>query len=970
MLACTLLVTVIISNAQIKWPSVTPVTKPWTRWWWMGSAVTPKEITANMQQYKAVGLGGLEITPIYGVAGTENQFIDFLSPKWMQVLDHTLAEGKRLGLNIDMATGTGWPFGGGPLIGAEEACKDFVYKTWTIKEGERLQEPVTFTQEPFVRAVGNQIYELHGIYKTEETKGTISEPLLKEASRPNDITKLKEPIFSNKNLQALALDQVKFQKPLPLQVLMGYSNSGQSIDLTNKVDANGKLSWTALPGTSRDDWTLFALFMGWHGKMVERAAPGGEGNVIDHFSLAPLQKYFSRFDKAFTGHTLSGMRGFFNDSYEVDDARGQSNWTPALFDEFKKRRGYDLRVFLRELVQKNPGENSLRILYDYRQTINDLLLEKFTTPWHDWAKAKGKIVRNQSHGSPANILDLYGAVDIPETEGIEILRFKFAASASHVLGKQLTSAEAATWLNEHFKSSLHDVKAAVDNYFLGGVNHIIYHGTSYSPVNDPWPGWLFYAAVHFQPTNPNWKDFAALNNYITRCQSFLQSGRPDNDVLLYFPFSDKNSLPGRELLHHYDGMNGFDSTDFKAAAEEMLDKGYAFDLISDKQLQKVINNGTLLRAPGGNYKTIVLANTKYLPLSTMQQLVKLAKGGATIIIQKNFPVGVPGKSELEKNQAAFQQLFSQLQFTGNNIKKAVAGKGTFLMGDDLSALLEQARISRETMTDKGLHCVRRRGADGSMLYFITNKGKEAFDGWVPVTKKLTQAVVFDAMQGRTGITKTRKTADGNTEVFLQVTPGESFIVQLSPVVVKGNTFPFVAKRGNATAIEGNWTLAFLEGGPSLPATSTISNLGSWTALPGDDVKVFSGTAQYSIHFTKPAEAASVYLLNLGNVAHSAEVWLNGKKLATLIGPNYEVQVAANAFKADNVLQVKVSNGMTNRIIDMEKKGAEWKKFYNVNFPSRLTANRDANGLFTAAKWEPEVSGLLGPVTITPLTLMK
>jgi hypothetical protein len=95
-------------------------------------------------------------------------------------------------------------------------------------------------------------------------------------------------------------------------------------------------------------------------------------------------------------------------------------------------------------------------------------LEKFTIPWREWAKAKGKIVRNQSHGSPANILDLYGAVGIPETEGTEILRFKVSASAANVLGKPLVAAEAATWLDEHFKSGLRDVKASVDKYFLGG----------------------------------------------------------------------------------------------------------------------------------------------------------------------------------------------------------------------------------------------------------------------------------------------------------------------------------------------------------------------------------------------------------------------------------------------------------------------------------------------------------------------
>jgi hypothetical protein len=72
----TSLVTALISGqAQIKWPAVNSVTKPWTRWWWMGSAVNPKDLSANMEQYAAVGLGGLEITPIYCVAGYESQFI-------------------------------------------------------------------------------------------------------------------------------------------------------------------------------------------------------------------------------------------------------------------------------------------------------------------------------------------------------------------------------------------------------------------------------------------------------------------------------------------------------------------------------------------------------------------------------------------------------------------------------------------------------------------------------------------------------------------------------------------------------------------------------------------------------------------------------------------------------------------------------------------------------------------------------
>jgi hypothetical protein len=78
------------THAQLVWPAITQTNKPWTRWWWEGSAVDKKNLTAAMQQYRSAGLGGLEITPIYGIKGHEDKFIDFLSPKWMEMLQHTL----------------------------------------------------------------------------------------------------------------------------------------------------------------------------------------------------------------------------------------------------------------------------------------------------------------------------------------------------------------------------------------------------------------------------------------------------------------------------------------------------------------------------------------------------------------------------------------------------------------------------------------------------------------------------------------------------------------------------------------------------------------------------------------------------------------------------------------------------------------------------------------------------------------
>src|SRR6185436_3494870 len=148
-------------KVQIGWPAITRETKPWTRWWWHGNAQTKEGITAEMEAYQKAGLGGLEITPIYGVHGYEDKFVDYLSPQWMELFMHTLKEAERLDLGIDMATGTGWPFGG-PWIGDADACKNMEHTVYHLRGGERLKEKIVFTQAPYLRAIGSPMYGYNG----------------------------------------------------------------------------------------------------------------------------------------------------------------------------------------------------------------------------------------------------------------------------------------------------------------------------------------------------------------------------------------------------------------------------------------------------------------------------------------------------------------------------------------------------------------------------------------------------------------------------------------------------------------------------------------------------------------------------------------------------------------------------------------------------------------------------------------
>ncbi|MEQ8474043.1 MAG: glycosyl hydrolase [Marinoscillum sp.] len=941
------------TNQVPDWPKITSETKPWTRWWWHGSAVTKAGITRDLESLKKAGIGGVELTPIFGVIGKEEEFIDFLSPQWVDMFTHTLTEAKRLELGVDMATGTGWPFGG-PWIGQENAPKTVRYKTFNLKEGETLNVPVVYTQEPMLRSVTNMVYQLYGIYKVpgEKITGSLKEPELLNKMNRIAINDIKEPISANENLQALALDQVRFEKPLPLQALVAYSDQGETVDLTDKVSENGKLDWTALAG----DWTLYAVFQGWHGKMVERAAPGGEGNTIDHFSKEAIQTYLSRFDSAFSGQDISYLRAFFNDSYEVDDAQGNADWTPEIFEEFETRRGYNLKEHLPALFGKTNEETSKRVLSDYRETIGDLILERFTLEWKNWAETNGAVIRNQAHGSPGNILDLYGASGIPETEGTDPVSINLASSAAHVTGKNLASSESATWLDEHFLSTLADARANLERYLLGGINHVLYHGTAYSPADEEWPGRLFYAAVHANDRNSWWDDFAALNQYVTRVQSFMQAGESANDLLLYLPMYDLYSASEGENIVHFDlGRGAFEESNAYKTATWLKDKGYLFDFISDQQLQKVQSNDSGMQSGGLNYSAIIIPSSEYIPLKTLQRINELASQGVPVIAINNLPLSPPGLYDLENRKASFE----------NGIRD-LSAQETLEIVDFNATGLEGLR--REPMVELGLEFVRRKYDDGN-CYFIVNQGKEAIDGFVPLSVEARSIALYDPMTGKKGVGKTRSD-QSRTEVYLQLLPEESILLVTSENEMTGASYNYYQPTDEAIDLKGPWKVKFVKGGPELPDSLVVDSLTSWTAFDGEKVKVFSGTASYSTTLSRPEGNADGWYLNLGEVQQSATVYLNNRWIGTLTGPNYRIFIDQTELllQEENTLEIHVSNLMANRIADLDKQGVFWKKFYNVNFPARLAENR-SRGLFDASGWQPRPSGLLGPVTLTPLKKM-
>ena len=366
-------------NAQ-SWPTVTPEAKPGTRWWWLGSAVDQENLKWNLSEYGKHGIGAIEITPLYGVQGNQQNNIPYLSDKWMSMLRYTMTQAERNGIEVDMATGTGWPFGGPWVPLKESACR------------------VVFVEK-----------DINGT-------GTVD----------------------------LSLSE-KDAKNAFLEKVMLYEN-GQARDVTQQVTGSN------LAYSTSQQAKLVAVYIKYGVMRVKRAAPGGEGLVIDHFDKTAVANYLKHIEEAFERTKTPYPHTFFNDSYEVADA----TWTPTLLVEFEKRRGYKLEDHLPELIAYEP-----KVLSDYRETLGDLLLENFTNQWTAWAHKHGAITRNQAHGSPANLIDCYAAVDIPEIEGFGLSEFgikglrqdkgktrkndsdfsmlKYAPSAAHICGKPYTS---------------------------------------------------------------------------------------------------------------------------------------------------------------------------------------------------------------------------------------------------------------------------------------------------------------------------------------------------------------------------------------------------------------------------------------------------------------------------------------------------------------------------------------------------
>ena len=840
------------------WPTPTTESKPGTRWWWLGSAVDKENLQWNLQQYASHGIGAVEITPLYGVQGNDANNIPYLSDKWMEMLRYTQEQCKANGIELDMATGTGWPFGG-PWVPVEEsACK------------------VVFVEKDFM---GKEVKAL-------------------------DVTAPE-----------------KDAKYARLSKVLIYGD-GYARDVTASV-TDGLLTWKAPKGTKKDmRWHVIAVYNRFAIMKVKRAAPGGEGLVVDHFDRKAVGNYLRHIEEAFERTKTPYPHTFFNDSYEVSEG----TWTPTLFEEFAKRRGYRLEDRLPGLISGDP-----KTVSDYRETLGDLLLENFTEQWTAWAHSHGAITRNQAHGSPANLIDCYAAVDIPEIEGfglsdfgIKGLRqdpgktrkndsdysmFKYAPSAAHVCGKPYTSSETFTWLTEHFRTSLSQLKPDIDLMFCAGVNHMYFHGTAYSPQNDEWPGWKFYASIDMSPTNSIWRDAPYFMQYVERCQSFLQMGQPDNDFLVFLPVRDMWKKNTKKLMMQFSiHAMGKLAPEFIKTILDIDRAGFDCDYISERLLMGVTyKDGMLVTKAGTRYKGLIIPGSGNMPEAVKQHIEQLKQQGAHIFYNVD------------------------------------------------AAALKTAAKPEPIKAECGLKAIRRKN-DTGYHYFMANLTPNDIQTVEPLAVPFKDAVWFNPLNGE--ITPAEFDKDG---IVIALRSGESMILQTydEPLPNKPAVAAKSTEKYNTIVLLEPWTLEFIEEAPKVGETFQLGKLQTWETLDNANAKITMGTGVYTTKFTmsKYNDPKGPWKIDLGDVRESARVYINGQFIGCAWSVPFVLDCKQTLKVGDNEIRIEVTNLPANRISDLDRRGVQWRKMEEINVV-------DINYKKTLYdQWEPVPSGLNSTVKL-------
>jgi hypothetical protein len=973
--------------------------RPGVYWYFMDGNLDRDGITSDLESMKEAGLGYALFLEVN--VGVPRGKVDFLSEEWQELFKHAVREAERLGIRIILGSGPGWAGSGGPWVSPSQSMMHLVASDTTVSGPVRFQDHLA-VPEPKVPYFGESsltqsLKEQRNSWYKDVCVLAFPTPAKKTRIDRIDEKALyyRAPYTSVKNVMPYLPSPAHFNEA-PCSAI----NPDEIINLSDKMDESGRLSWDIPPG----NWTILRFVMRNNGAVTRPAPIPGLGFEADKFDTASFDSHFNSYigklikkvnpQKSKTG---GGWTMIHIDSWEM----GAQNWSPDFRQQFEKRRGYDPILYLPVYTGRIVGsqETSERFLWDLRETSNELIMENHAARFKDLGRRYGFRLSIEPYDmNPAADFDLGSVADVPMCEFWSAgYGFNSAfsciegTSIGHITGKPVIAAEAFTAdSNEAWKKYPGNMKSQGDWAFCMGINRLVYHTFAHKPYGDKYrPGMTMGPyGVHWDRGQTWWPLVKGYHKYISRCQYLLSQGKPVADILYITPqgapqvfVPPASALEGTSILPDK--------------------KGYSFDGCSPLYLIKYAAvKGNMVVFPGGaSYKIMVLPNIKTFTPEFVSKLDMLISKGATVI--GNPPEKSPSLSGYPESDRKVYEIVRKIWgndkpssgivyrqygnggiYTGDGIYKRFYDNpdknDTLALYPDYSfttGILKESGILPDFKSAGGIRYTHRSLKERE-VYFISNRTDSLVKDTCYFRNGTDIAELWDAVTGDIKLIPDLFSRDGMTCVPVTLDPCQSLFI----VFYKGNknfnsrenhsqSFP---GKGILMTLDGPWTVAFdtVWGGP---AKVEFERLSDWSVSQEEGIKYYSGKAVYTKTFDLPESSGSwkkskIYL-NLGDVKNIAGVKLNNKDLGIVWTAPWQVNITGAVRQKKNQLEITVINLWINRLIGDESE--PWDGIEDGKWPDWFlngTARTSKRYTFTTHHYYKKgdslvESGLIGPVRI-------
>lgn len=991
-------------NLEADFASPPDYAKPRVYWWWLEGNNSKEGIWSDLTEMKKAGIQGAIVfdagsSSYAGMKKTEPGPL-FMGPEWRGLFTYACQVADSLDMEISLNIGSGWN-DGGPWVTPDLASKKMVWSEVSVQGPKQLSE---------------QLPMPGGLLKDEKTNTSYYKPIAVLAVKLTENSTSVKPLenMDIKAVHSIRIPQTKNGLGFDWDVFMKEEPSPEGdchayltdvIDISDKVDANGTVSWEVPEG----NFLIMRFGYTGTGIKVSTHSPGGGGLAIDYMDPAAMDlQYDNTAGKLLEDLKTAGSNSLtflHDDSWEL----GAANWTNGFEKAFKEQNGYDILSYLPVITGRIVESRDLsnRFLYDFRRTVADLIWANHYKHFSARAHADGLGIHPEGggpHPAPIDALKNVGLNDIPmgefwiraKTHRVSPesrLYVKQPAVVAHTYGKRFVQAEGPTSIGPHWEEDFAYMKPTLDRVYCEGMNRLVLHTFTHSPKEAGIPGNEYFAGTHFNPNVTWWKQAPAFLTWNSRNSFMLSQGLFVGDVCYYYGDNTPNQVP---LKHVNVGLG----------------LGYDYDVCNTEVIlnRMTARDGKIYLPDGMSYEVLVLPNRIGMTPEVTAKIARLVKDGATVIGPKpETSVGLRGgKKSAEKVRKLASDVWGE---DDSSTTVRTYGKGKIYTGKSEWEVLKKKGIEPDFVYESrkpgALIDYIHRKTDEADIYYVVNRNErsEYLAATFRVDGKIPE--LWDPQTGNVADQSVYLTKDGLTSLPLFLEPfGSTFVVfrkpatthyeeltlngeSLFPRLPQDTSFtvsPFVQdKSGTITFIRpGEYSLKSSSGEIrkqtadavlSVPVSAPwnvsfdpawggpeqirFDKLVAWNTHPNPGIRYYSGTAVYKNSFdVQPDQYKDKRVwLDLGEMYNLAEVRINGKESGVWWQPPFARDITDWLKDGKNELEIKVVNLWPNRIIG-DQLLPEEKRFTRTNV-CKFTKD-----------YPLRPSGLVGPVSVNIYSVTK